>query len=113
MPSDVIKGFVYTSAKNIVSVAKNQERADLKRFYNIEILAIDDLGTEPRESISYGDYITATTDIILHRYDRQLTTLCTSNLVAKEIANYYDERVADRFREMMKIINFGKTPSFR
>lgn len=39
------------------------------------------------------------------RYEEQFCTLVSSNLTAKEIAEYYDERIADRFREMMLIIN--------
>ena len=78
-----------------------------------EILAIDDLGVEPSESMNYGDYVTAAMDILSYRYDRQLTTFATSNLAPSDIAHYYDERIADRFREMMLIVEFGNAPSFR
>ena len=47
------------------------------------------------------------------RYEEQFCTLVSSHLTAKEIAEYYDERIADRFREMMLIINFGNEQSFR
>ena len=52
-------------------------------------------------------------DIISFRYEEQFCTLVSSNLSAAEIATYYDERIADRFREMMHIINFGAEQSFR
>ena len=117
-----IRGFRIISAKDLVRIAKafnNQTKENIEdattyhQIANSEILAIDDLGTEPRESIHYGDFITAAIDIITHRYEQQYCTLISSNLAATEIATYYDERIADRFREMMKIINFGSEKSFR
>ena len=116
------RGFILTTAKDLVRVAKaynspTKENSNYVSCYNqikdIEVLAIDDLGTEPSESVHYGDYVTAVVDVISYRYDNQFCTLVTSNLSAKDIAQYYDERIADRFREMMCIINFANDKSFR
>ena len=116
------KGFILIPAKDLVLLAKaynnptNDNKDDVakyKRMLNIEILAIDDIGTEPRESIHYGDFVTAAMDMISYRYEEQFCTLVSSNLAANEIAKYYDERIADRFREMMHIVNFSTEPSFR
>ena len=117
-----IGGYKFITAKDLVLLAKaynNPTRENendvwkYKRLRNIEILAIDDLGQEPKESIHYGDYITAAMDMLSYRYEVQLCTLVSSNLSAGEIGPYYDERIADRFREMMQIINFGAEQSFR
>lgn len=117
-----IKGVIMTNEKELVRLAKaysNPTRDNMnevskyKSVRNIEILCIDDLGTEGRESMHYGDFITAAIDVISYRYEEQLCTLITSNLTPKEIAGHYDERIADRFREMMLIINFGNEKSFR
>lgn len=117
-----IRGFMIITAKELVKLAKaynNPTRENessvnkYKRIRDIEILAIDDLGQEPKESIHYGDYVTAAIDIISNRYEEQLCTLVSSNLSSTEIATYYDERIADRFREMMHIINFRTEQSFR
>lgn len=117
-----LKGFSFVPAKNLVQLAKayanptRENEADaalFKRLRNIEILAIDDLGQEPKECIHYGDFLTPAIDIISSRYDNQLCTLISSNLTPPEIASYYDERIADRFREMMTIVNFGNEVSFR
>ena len=117
-----IKGYMIVSAKDLVLLAKayNNPTKDnesdvykFKRLRKMEILAIDDLGTEPRESIHYGDFVTAAMDVISYRYEEQFCTLASSNLAADEISKYYDERIADRFREMMHIINFGTEKSFR
>ena len=116
------RGYILIPAKELVLCAKaynnptrdnEQEVYRYKRLRNIEILAIDDLGQEPRESIHYGDFVTAAMDIISYRYEEQFCTLVSSNLAATEIATYYDERIADRFREMMHIVNFGTEQSFR
>ena len=115
-------GYIILPAKELVRLAKaynNPTRENVedvlryKAARTVEILAIDDLGSEPRESMSYGDFVTAAMDIICFRYEEQFCTLASSNLAASEIAEYYDERIADRFREMMHIVNFGKDPSFR
>ena len=117
-----IKGYMIVSAKDLVLLAKayNNPTRDnesdvykFRRLRKMEILAIDDLGTEPRESIHYGDFVTAAMDVISYRYEEQFCTLASSNLAADEISKYYDERIADRFREMMHIINFGTEKSFR
>lgn len=52
-------------------------------------------------------------DLLSFRYDEQFCTLVSSNLAAGEISTYYDERIADRFREMMHIVDFGTEESFR
>lgn len=115
-------GFEIITAKELVLLAKaysNPSRdnapnvARYKRLRDVEVLCVDDLGTEPRESMSYGDFVNATIDMVSYRYDEQLCTIATSNLSAEEIRKYYDERFADRFREMMHIVNFGNEPSFR
>lgn len=115
-------GFEIISAKELVRLAKTytsptrDNRDDVLRYQHlrdIEVLAIDDLGVEPAKSMNYGEFVTAAKDILSYRYDRQFTTLATSNLAPDEIKDYYDERIADRFREMMLIIDFGHEPSFR
>lgn len=117
-----ISGYRIVNAKELVMYAKaynnpSRDNAETvkewRRVRDMEILAIDDLGTEPRESMHYGDFVTAATDILSYRYDEQLCTIVSSNLSAGEISQYYDERLADRFREMMHIVNFGNEQSYR
>ena len=116
------RGYTFITAKDLVLLAKaynnptrenESEAYRYKKLRSIEILAIDDLGQEPKESIHYGDFVTAAMDIISYRYEEQFCTLVSSNLSATEIATYYDERIADRFREMMHIVNFSTEQSFR
>lgn len=115
-------GFRIVTAKELVQLAKadnnptrenSKATTEFRLLKNIEILCIDDLGTEPCESLNYGDTVTAVTDIIHYRYQRQFCTITTSNLTSKEIGEYYDQRLLDRFKEMMHVVNFAHEPSFR
>ena len=117
-----IPGFDFVSARELVRLAKaynnptrdnSEMAAGYRRMRDVEILCIDDLGTEPVESMSYGNFVNAAMDMIGYRYDEQLCTIATSNLAPGEISKHYDERFADRFREMMHVINFGNEQSFR
>ena len=114
-------GFHVINAKEVAVLAKaynntqsiSADRAIYKKLRDSEVLAIDDLGAEPLETLDYGNVITAIPDIVSRRYDNQLCTIATSNLTASEIKGRYGEAFADRFREMMHIINFGNEQSFR
>lgn len=115
-------GFEIITAKELVLLAKafsNRTRDNMsdvgryRRLRDVEVLCIDDLGTEPQESLHYGEYVNAAMDMISYRYNEQLCTMATSNLAPDEIRKYYDERFADRLREMMHIVDFGNEPSFR
>lgn len=94
------------SAKTICSLAVSKERTNYARLFDEEILIIDDLGTEPLEVVDYGSVINPVTDILFHRYDRQLMTIITSNKEAPEIKTIYGERIYDRFKEMLEPIIF-------
>lgn len=94
-----------------MAVDKGKEELYLKLF-NEELLAIDEVGEEPAEIISYGMVYTPIRDLLEERYNRQRLTIITTNLVQSEkkqlfqIRDHYGERVVDRFREMMKIVPF-------
>lgn len=83
-----------------------------KEIKSLPMLAIEDMGTESAEVLSYGNVFNPVDDVISFRYDRQLFTFITSNLTPKEIRERYGDRIADRFNEMLHVIVFeGK--SFR
>lgn len=94
----------FKTAKEIVELmAQPREFNDMMQF---DILCIDDLGTEPKEILEYGNVRTPMMDVIFHRYRFKLYTLVTSNLKPKDLSAKYDDRVADRCREMFHVVPF-------
>lgn len=92
-------------AKELSAVDNNTPRT----YDNTSYLAIDDLGIEPREVLVYGNICTPLIDLMTNRYERQLVTIITSNLVPKKIREEYGSRIADRLNEMTTKIVFGDT----
>lgn len=114
--------YAVVNARNVVRCAKAYDNTtddnwkDAERYRDMttyDALAIDDVGTEPRDVMVFGSYINAVTDLIYERYDRRLVTLISTNLAVGDMAKVYDRRVSDRLREMMQIVDFGNEPSFR
>lgn len=104
-------------AKEIAQISHdhNQFRALMRR----PMLAIDDLGTEPAEVFDYQNIQTPLVDLIDYRYNHQLFTFITTNLVARPkneddvtVRKKYGDRIADRFNEMLHILIF-KDVSYR
>lgn len=90
-------------ATDIASMALNNYH-EFKLLGKRTLLAIDDLGQEPALISSYANIMKPCIEILSERYDAQLTTFISSNLAPENIKEYYDERLSDRFREMMEII---------
>ncbi len=114
--------FRLVNARDVVRFARafadtnDSNWRDAESYRNIRdggVVAIDDVGTESRESMVYGSVVSPVIDLVYDRYDAQLPTLVSTNLDTSDIADRYDARVYDRFREMMTVINFGDEPSFR
>lgn len=97
-------------AKYIQAYFKTTE--DRKSLFNSDILAIEDMGREATEIAEYGNLYSPVIDLLEHRYNRQLTTLITTNLTATQIREKYKDRIADRFNEMLNVIVF-KNQSYR
>lgn len=107
-------GLTTYRAREIVQLSSNTDR--FEKIKNSPMLAIDDLGTEPLEKRDYGDIITPVVELIEHRYNKQLFTFITTNLIANSkdddtvtIRSKYGDRVADRFNEMLHVIVFKDT----
>ena len=83
-----------------------QNRKDFRALYEQPLLAIDDLGCEPVEVMSYGNVLTPVVELLMSRYEMQLYTMVSTNIEPKKIGDRYGERIADRFREMLHVIPF-------
>lgn len=103
---------IYTARRIAALCAEKETRVEYRKLIGLPILAIDDLGEEPGEIINYGMVYEPLKDMLLERYDKQLATIVTTNLQKDKLIEKYSERVYDRFREMMGVINF-KNASYR
>ena len=97
-------GLSVLDAKDIARQSKNQSMFDLLK--KIDLIAIEDMGREPVEILEYGNVINPIIDLLEYRYNAQLFTIITTNLVPKEIRERYGNRIADRLNEMLEKIVF-------
>lgn len=79
---------------------------------NDPLLLIDDLGTEPLRCIVFGQEYQPLAQLLLHRYDRQLTTIIATNLLPSALKERYGDRFYDRMMEMYEYLEFTH-PSYR
>lgn len=101
----------FKAATDVVSLRQENKR-DFNDFIEQSIIALDDVGNEPKEILEYGNVITPMVDLLMYRYKVQAFTMVTSNLSPSQIKDKYDERVADRCREMFAAIKFVN-PTYR
>lgn len=81
-------------------------------YKTILTLFLDELGTEPVKFLYYGAEYTPIHDLIDYHYNRQLTTIITTNLSMDQLNERYGQRIRDRFDEMCSVIQFS-APSYR
>ncbi|MCL1611801.1 P-loop NTPase family protein [Marseilla massiliensis] len=101
-------GIQIVDAKYIAYQCKNNYEA-YRKLVCVDMLGIDDLGTEPSEVMDYGNVYTPVIDLLTKRYEEQLFTIITTNLTPQQIREHYEDRIADRLNEMVKktIFNNG------
>ncbi|MBQ3195146.1 MAG: ATP-binding protein [Clostridia bacterium] len=103
------KGYtvVYESAANIVNAFEAERfgkdiNVDTDRYYNCELLIIDDLGTEFNTQFT----LSVLFNLINHRIVNGLSTIVTTNLSLKEIENNYKERIYSRLSGEYTVLPF-------
>ncbi len=81
-----------------------RQRNKTSRYYDAELLIIDDLGTE----VSNQFTLACLYDVINTRINKRLCTFVNTNLTAKEIDARYNERITSRlFGEYNSIVFVG------
>lgn len=103
--NDDTYGIQIVDAKYIAYLCKNNYEA-YRKLISVDMLGIDDLGTEPSEVMDYGNVYTPVIDLLTKRYEEQLFTIITTNLTPQQIREHYDDRIADRLNEMVEKIVF-------
>ena len=92
-------------AKNLANICKSQIK-NWRFIIDKDILAVDDLGTEPREIIEYGNVLSPIIDLISYRYEHELPTIITTNLTPQQISEVYGKRIGDQLKETTEIVPF-------
>ena len=104
--NDGTYGIQIVDAKYVAHLCKNNHEA-YRKLISVDMLGIDDLGTEPSEVMDYGNVYTPVIDLLTKRYEEQLFTIITTNLTPQQIREHYGDRIADRLNEMVKKIVFS------
>ena len=102
---DSTYGIQIVDAKYIAYLCKNNYES-YRKLISVNMLGIDDLGTEPSEVMDYGNVYTPVIDLLTKRYEEQLFTIITTNLTPQQIREHYGDRMADRLNEMVEKIVF-------
>lgn len=100
-------GIRIIDAKEILNITRDNR--ELNRIRNYGMIGIEDLGKEQTGVMDYGNLINPVIDLIEYRYNNQLFTFITTNLVPKDIRKKYGSRIADRFNEMLHVVIFGNS----
>ena len=103
--NDSTYGIQIVDAKYIAYLCKNNYES-YRKLISVNMLGIDDLGTEPSEVMDYGNVYTPVIDLLTKRYEEQLFTIITTNLTPQQIREHYGDRIADRLNEMVEKIVF-------
>ena len=97
--------FPLWNAKDLAMRSKGNYN-DWRNVMRYQLMIVDDLGTEPREVIEFGNVYTPLIDLITTRYEEQLYTIFTTNLTPAQLEEKYGKRIVDRLNEMVEKVVF-------
>ena len=97
--------FPLCNAKDLAMRSKGNY-SDWRNVMRYQLMIVDDLGTEPREVMEFGNVYTPLIDLISTRYEEQLYTIFTTNLTPAQLEEKYGKRIVDRFNEMVEKVVF-------
>ena len=97
--------FPLCNAKDLTLRSKGNYN-DWRNVMRYQLMIVDDLGTEPREVMEFGNVYTPLIDLITTRYEEQLYTIFTTNLTPAQLEEKYGKRIVDRLNEMVEKVVF-------
>ena len=97
--------FPLWNAKDLAKRSKGNYN-DWRNVMRYQLMIVDDLGTEPREVMEFGNVYTPLIDLITTRYEEQLYTIFTTNLTPAQLEEKYGKRIVDRLNEMVEKVVF-------
>ena len=97
--------FPLWNAKDLAMRSKGNYN-DWRNVMRYQLMIVDDLGTEPREVMEFGNVYTPLIDLITTRYEEQLFTIFTTKLTPAQLEEKYGKRIVDRLNEMVEKVVF-------
>lgn len=96
----------FIKASELGAILKTDKEA-YKEVKGATCLFIDDLGFNGESELvnDYGVKARPIEDIIEYRYDKQLMTVCTTNLTSGEIREKYGDRIFSRMCESFSMVS--------
>lgn len=76
-------------------------------IFNVELLIIDDLGTEPPSPSRYAELLTILNTRKNNSLLKPCKTIISTNISVKDLYTYYDERIASRIIGDFTILKFA------
>ena len=96
-----------TIINNKFSKIKNEEADDFyKNILNVDLLIIDDLGTENPNSMTISELFTIINTRILNLNNKPTKTIISTNLSIEQIFKLYEERIGSRIGGYYNIYQF-------
>ena len=86
---------------------RNQENKDIMdHLLSVDLLIIDDLGTESMNSLKFSDFFTIINSRLLNQNNKITKTIISTNLDLNELADMYGERIISRYVGSYDICKF-------
>jgi DNA replication protein DnaC len=87
-----------------------EKKEQFKRLKSATVLFVDDVAFSGENEVvnDYGTKRRPFEDLLEYRYDRQMMTICTSNLTFEQFREKYGERIYSRMCEMFMVLQCGK-----
>jgi DNA replication protein DnaC len=87
-------------------IACNSDSLLYRRCYEVEVLLVDELGSEETTCMIWGNKCTPMHDILVYRYDHRAITVLASNCDDIELEKQYGLRVMDRINESYTRVSY-------
>ena len=86
--------------------SKNNDNAFSKNLLSVDLLVIDDLGTETMNSMKFTELYKVINTRLLNQNGKITKTIISTNLDLQGLFNTYDERIVSRFIGHYNIFRF-------
>lgn len=86
--------------------AENFDEAEYNELFNVDLLIIDDLGTENMTEARRSELFNILNTRLLNAPKKGTKTLISTNKDLKELVNYYDQRIVSRILGNFEICRF-------